>query len=433
MQVSVEAPSKLERRMTVVVPVETMEKAYDKRIVKLSQTAQVKGFRKGKIPLDYIKQRYGDSARQEALSEVIQSSLYEAINQEKLNPVNAPTVEPKTIVAGQPLEYVATFEVLPEVEAVHFTMTALEKCVSTITDNDIDNVLSHLRKQQGTWIKVNREAQESDQVVLDFKGSIDGKAFNGGEAHDYPIIIGSKTMIPGFEEGLIGLAEGAEKVIQVTFPETYFAKEFAGKAAEFAVKIIKVSEAKLPEINDTFIQKMGVKSGNIDDFRGEVRKNLEREMHRMIKAKLKKSIFDALIEQNALEIPKALIEREAKRIHDELHPHHAGQEHHHSDAEMATFNDAAKRNVALGLLIAKMIKQYNMLPDKQRIQAQIEQLCSVYENPGEVAKWYESNKKARAEVEMQVLEDQLVEHLLMNVQVTEKMMGYNELINTVNH
>ncbi len=433
MQVSVEAPSKLERRMTVIVPVQTIEEAYDKRIIKLSKTAKVNGFRKGKIPLDFIKQRYGDSARQEALSEVIQSSLYAAMDQEKLSPVGVPTVEPKNVVAGQPLEYVAVFEVLPEVESVRFDLTTLEKHVSTITDTDIDNVLKHLRQQQGTWIKVDRAAQESDQVIIDFKGSIDGKVFSGGDAHDYPIVIGSKAMIPGFEEGLIGLASGQEKVIHVTFPEAYFAKEFAGKAAEFAVKVIKVSEPKLPEINDTFIKKMGVKSGNIDDFRAEVRKNLEREMNRMIKAKLKKTIFDALLEQNTLEIPKALIEREAKRIHDELHPHHAGQEHHHSDAEMATFNDAAKRNVALGLLIAKMIKEHNILPDSQRVQAQIEQLSSVYENPAEVAKWYASNKKAKAEVEMQVLEEQLVEKLLMNVQVSEKMMGYNELINTLNN
>lgn len=433
MQVSVEAPSKLERRITVIVPVEKIEEAYDKRIINLSKTAKVNGFRKGKIPLDFIKQRYGDSARQEALSEVIQTTLYMAIGQEKLNPVGVPTVEPKTVIPGQPLEYVATFEVLPDVESVHFNMTTLEKHVSTITDNDVDNVLKHLRQQQGTWVKVERTAQETDQVIIDFCGSMDGKPFSGGEAHDYPIVIGSKSMIPGFEEGLVGLAAGEEKVIHVTFPETYFAKEFAGKVAEFAVKVIKISEAKLPEMNEAFIKKMGVKSGNIEDFRGEVRKNLEREMNRMVKAKLKKSIFDALIEQNPLEIPKALIEREAKRIHDELHPHHAGKEHHHSDAEMASFNDAAKRNVALGLLIAKMIKQHNILPDNQRIEAQIKQLASIYENPEEVAKWYASNKKAKAEVEMQVLEEQLVEKLLTNVQVNETMMSYNELIAMLNN
>lgn len=430
MQVSVEAPNTLERRVTVIVPFEKMEQAYDKRINNLAKTAKVNGFRKGKVPLDYVRQRYGDTARQEALSEVIQSSLYAAINQEKLNPVGVPMVEPKSIAPGQPIEFVATFEVLPEIETVQFAESIIEKHISTITDADIENVFKHLRQQQATWQKVDRAAQEKDQVAVDFRGSIDGKVFSGGEAHDYPIIIGSKSMIPGFEEGLVGINAGEEKVIQVTFPENYFAQEFAGKAAEFAVKAIKISEAKLPEINEAFIKKMGVKSGNLNDFHAEVRKNLEREMGRVIKAKMKKHIFDRLLEQNALEIPKTLIEREAKRIHDELHPHHAGKEHGHSEAEMATFNEAAKRNVALGLLVAKMVKQYNILPNKERIQAHIEHLASVYENPAEVVNWYANNKKAKAEVEMQVLEEQLVEKLLENVEVTEKMMSYNELISS---
>lgn len=428
MQVSVEAPNTLERRMTVIVPFEKIEEAYDKRISNLAKTAKLNGFRKGKIPLELVKQRYGDTARQEALSEVIQSSLYAAIHQEKLSPVGVPTVEPKSIMPGQPLEYIATFEVLPEVDAVRFEVIALEKHISTITELDIDNVLKHLRQQQAVWQTVDRAAQDQDQVVIDFRGSIDGKVFEGGEAHDYPIVLGSKTMIPGFEEGIIGLSTGEEKTISVTFPETYFAKEFSGKAAEFAIKIIKIAEPVLPELNDAFINKMGVKSGNLEDFRNEVRKNLEREMSRVIKAKMKQQVFDKLLEQNPLEIPKALIEREAKRIHDELHPHHAGQEHGHTDAEMATFNAAAKRNVALGLLIAKLIKQYNVLPSLERINSQIEHMAGVYENPAEVVKWYATNKRAKADVEMQVLEEQLVEVLLQNVQVTEKMMSYNELI-----
>lgn len=430
MQVSVEAPNKLERRITVVVPVDKIEEAYDKRITKLAKTAKVNGFRKGKIPLDYVKQRYGDSARQEALSEVIQSSLYAAINQEKLNPVGVPMVEPKSVIPGQPLEFVATFEVLPEFDTVNFALTSIEKQVSSIEDVDIEKVLQHLRQQQGKWIKVDRAAQEKDQVVIDFTGRMDGKIFEGGEAHDYPIVIGSKAMIPGFEEGLVGLHVGEEKVLPVTFPDNYFAPEFSGKAAEFTVKVISISEMKLAEINEAFIKKMGVKSGAIEDLSKEIRKNLEREMARVIKAKMKKNVFDHLLEQNPLDIPKALIEREAKRIHDELHPHHAGQEHHHTDAEMAEFNKAAKSNVALGLLVAKLVKQLNVLPDKERIQAQINALAAVYENPADVANWYATNKKAKAEVEMQVLEEQLVDKLLENVQVTEKMLSYSELIRT---
>jgi trigger factor len=430
MQVFVEAPNKLERRVTVVVPVETFEDAFNKRITKLSKTVKINGFRAGKIPLDYLKQRYGDTARQEALSEVIQSSLYAAIHQEKLNLVGVPTVEPKSVFPGKPLEFVATFEVMPEVESVIFNLTTIEKQTAVITDTDVENVLAHLRTQHTRWHTVNREAQDKDQVILDFRGSMDGKTFEGGEAHDYPVIIGSKAMVSGFEEGLVGIKAGDVKVVPVTFPEHYFAKEFAGKAAEFAVTAIKVSEPEVPELNEAFVKKLGVKSGHLDDLRNEIRKNLERELNRVVKAKLKKQIFDHLIENNSLEIPKALIEREAKRIHDELHPHHAGKDHGHTETEMNSFNEAAKRNVILGLLVAHLIRKHNIMLSKERLDAYVSQLSSVYENPTEVKKWYANNKNARAEIEMQVLEEQVTEKLLENVQLTEKLLSYTDLIKT---
>src|SRR6185295_17161903 len=231
------------------------------------KTAKVNGFRKGKIPLDYIKQRYGDSARQEALSEVIQKSLYAAINQEKLNPVGVPTVEPKTVLPGQPLEFVATFEIMPEVNTVHFDLTTLERQVATIQDVDIDYVLQHLRQQHTQWIKVDRAAQAKDQVLIDFQGSIADKPIEGGEARDYAVVIGSHSMIPGFEEGLIQMQSGEEKTIQVTFPENYFSKEYAGKDAQFLIKMHRVLEPKIPEMDQAFITKMGVKTGNLEDLR----------------------------------------------------------------------------------------------------------------------------------------------------------------------
>lgn len=368
MQVSVEAPSKLERRLTVIVPVEKLNEAYDKRIATVAKNAKIAGFRPGKAPLNVVKQRYGESVRHEALSDVIQTSLYDAINQEKLTPVGVPTVEPKMVMPDQPLEFVATFEVLPEIEGFRFELSTLEKQVATISDDDVQRVVDHLRAQHTTWKKVDRAAQDKDQVVIDFRGSIDGVVFAGGEAHDYPIVLGSKTMIPGFEEGVIGMKAGEEKVINVTFPENYFSAEVAGKVAEFNIKAISVSEPQLPEIDEDFIKKLGIKSANLADLQAEIRKNLERELERVISSKVKAQVFDTMLEQNAIEIPKALIEREANRIHDEVHPHH-GHQHSHTKDEMAAFNDAAKRNVALGLLVAEVVKQRNISVDRSRVQA----------------------------------------------------------------
>ncbi len=427
MQVSVEAPSRLERRLTVVVPVEKLDEAYNKRIVNLAKNAKIAGFRPGKAPLNVVKQHYGDSARKEALSEVIHSSLYDAMNQEKLNPVGTPIVEPKTVMPNQPLEFIATFEILPEIEKFHFDLKSLEKQIATITEQDIQNVIDRLRAQHTRWKKVDRAAREKDQVVLDFSGSIDGVLFAGGQAHDYSIVLGSKTMIPGFEEGIFGMSAGEEKTITVTFPENYFSKEVAGKAAEFVLKVTSVSEPELPEVDETFVKKLGIKSGDATDLHVEIRKNLERELERIINLKLKTSVFDKVLEQNPMEIPKTLIEREANRIHNEVHPHH-GHNHSHTEAEMATFNEAAKRNVTLGLLVAEIVKQHKISADKARTEAYVAKIASAYENPAEVTDWYLKNKQAYAEIEMQILEEQVIEALLKNVSVTEKMLSYDELI-----
>lgn len=428
MQVSVEAPSKIQRRVTVVVPAEKLDQAYDQRIIKLSKTAKVNGFRTGKVPLEVIKQRFGDSARQEALGDVIQSSLYSAMDQEKLSPVGVPTVEPKSIVPGQPLEFVATFEVFPQIEAVNFELKNLEKQVATITDDDVKKVIEHLREQHTTWKIVERPAQDKDQAVIDFRGMIDGVVFSGGEAHDYPVVIGSKTMIPGFEEGILGAIAGEERIVKVNFPEAYFAKEVAGKEAQFTIKVIKIMQPELPALDEAFIKKLGIKTASVDELHVEIRKNLERELERHIQMKLKVQVFDVLLDQNALEIPKSLIEREANRIHNELHPHHQGHDHGHSAEEMATFNAAATRNVSLGLLVGEYVKQHNIIPNKDRIQAFIDTVAAAYENPAEVSEWYSKNKKALAEIEMQVLEEQVIEKLLEGVQVTEKMLSYSELV-----
>lgn len=429
MQVSVESPTSLVRRVTIIVPVEKFDEAFDKRILKLSKTAKIKGFRPGKVPLNYVKQYYGDSARQEALSELIQSSLYDAINQENLNPVSTPNIEPKSIVPGQPVEFVATFEVLPTIESVHFDVSTLEKKTATVEEIDVQNVIDRLCMQQTTWHPVTRPSQDKDQVVIDFRGTIDGVAFPGGEAHDYPIILGSKTMLPGFEDGLIGVVVDQEKTLQVPFPENYFAKEVSGKTAVFAIKVHQVSEPELPKLNEDFIKKIGIKSGSLEDLHTEIRKNIERELARIVKAKLKTQVFDKLIEQNPIEVPQSLIAQEAERLHHELHPHHKEDEHHgHSPEEMAGFNEAAKRSVILGLLIAELAKQKHISPDREKMKAFISNLATAYENPAEIMQWYAKDKRRMAEVEMQVLEEQIVDNLLENVTVTEKALSYNELV-----
>ncbi len=428
MQVSVESISNIERRLTISVPIEQVDQAFDKRIVNIAKTAKVNGFRPGKVPLDRVKQMYGDRARQEALSEVIQSSLYTALQQENINPVSTPMVEPKAFMPGQPLEYIARVEVLPTIETVNFKVDKFEKEVTEPNDQDVQTVLDKLLEQHIQWKIVNRAAQMKDQVLMNFVGKIDGVPFAGGTAENYPIVLGSNMMIAGFEDGLVGVKAGEERVINISFPEEYFAKEVAGKAAEFTVQVKHVSAPELPPMDEAFIKRLGIKSGLMSELQSEVKKNLGMEVKRLIKAKFKSKVFNQLLEQNAIEIPKGMIEREASRLHDQMHPHHKGEDHGHSEQEMAMFNDGAKQNVTLGLLVGEIIKKHSLTVDIARVDTHIREMAAAYEKPEEIVNILLKDKKRRAEIEMQVLEEQVLEKLLEGVQVTEKSVPYADFV-----
>lgn len=432
MQVSIESVTKIERRVTIVVPAEKYDEAYENHLDQLAKTAKVDGFRKGKVPMTYIKSHFGDFARQKALSEVIESTLYDAIDKEQLRPISVPKVEPKMVMPGQPLEFTATFEVLPEIDKVRFDINAIEKHTAEIVEEDIDNVIQRLREQHTRWTKVDRAAREKDKVIIDYTLSVDGEPVKDGKATQYPIVLGSKTMVPGFEEGLVGVKANEEKKLAVTFPENYFAKDVAGKLSEFTVKVHSVFQPELPELDEAFVKQLGVKNGKVEDLHAEVRRNLERQLKYLVNNKLKTQVFDTVMEQNIIDVPNTLIEREAKRIHDELHPHHEhGEDHGHSEEEMAKFNDIAKKNVTLRLLFDAIVKQHQLSVDKERVKNYISSLASAYENPTKVMDWYTTDKRRLAEAEMHVLEEQVVEKMIEQIKVTEKKMSYSDLVKNV--
>lgn len=428
MQVSLEKPSKLERRLTVVVPVDVFNNALNKKLQELTKTAKLDGFRVGKIPLDVIKKRYGEAARQEVLGEVIETSLYNALSEQKLSPITTPMVESKKIIPNEPLEYVATFEVAPEIDTVHFNVKTLEKETATIEETDIVKVLDYLKEQHQTWEDIDGPAALNDRIFVDFTGSLDGKPFKGGEAKNYGIILGKKTMVKGFEEGLVGLTQGAEKTITITFPTDYFAKDLADKNVNFFIKCIRIERPKSFQFDEPLVKKLGIPSGQLEDLKLEIRKNLERELERTIKLKLKNKVFDILLEQNAIELPKALIEREASRIHNTLHPHHGNEKHAHTEAEMEEFTVAAKRNVTLSLLFAELIKKYQIKVDQNVVLQHIKEIAGSYEDPNKLIEWYKKDKEAYYKMESMVLENELVQQLTNNISLTEKMVSYNELI-----
>lgn len=427
MQVSVEATSALERRMTVGVPAERIETEVNKRLQQTARRAKIPGFRPGKVPMNIIRQRYEDSARQEVLGDLIQSSFYEAVVQEKLNPAGAPSVEPKAFEKGQALEYVATFEVFPEFEVTGLESIAVERLQAEVSDADVDNMLDILRKQNTRFEVVERAAENGDQLNIDFVGTVDGEVFAGGSAKGTPLVLGSGRMIPGFEEGLVGAKAGEERVLSVTFPEDYQNLDLAGKAAEFAVTVNSVAAPQLPELNDDFFALFGVKEGGLEGFRAEVRKNMERELRQAIKSKVKSQVMDGLLAANSVEVPKALVGNEVNRLRVQAVQQFGGSiDPQQLPAEL--FEEQAKRRVQLGLLVAEVVKQFEIKADEERVRALIEEMAAAYQEPEQVVAWYYKNAQQLDEVRSVVLEEQVVDTVLQKANVTDKQVSYEEAV-----
>jgi trigger factor len=427
MQVSVEKVSNVERKLTIIVPATKVEEAVAKQVNQFAQKANIKGFRPGKAPISYIKQHYGDDMRREAMSKVIQEALYSALTEQKLNPVSTPEVEPKMMLVDQPLEFVASFEVLPEIGNIEFKIDKLEKPVVDVTDEDLNRVIEQLRKQYTKWAVVDRAAKDKDRVVLEYHAIFDGKADIENKVQNFPLELGSKVMLPGFEEGLLGCKPGEEKTLNLVFPADFGDQERAGKPVDFAVTVKQVFEADVPPLDAEFVKRLGIKGGETDELTKQIRHSLEQERDRLVKEKLKEQLFKQLLEQNPLEVPKALMLREAKNIHDEVYPQHQQHDHsQHSEDEMVAFNDVARKRVALGLLIAEFAKKQSLKPDAARVEARIVEIAAAYENPGEVVEWLSSDERLGG-IEAQVMEDQVLDKLMEGVSVSEKTMSYAEL------
>lgn len=432
MQVSIETTSGLERRLIIGVPAERVENEVKSRLQKAAGTVRIDGFRKGKVPMKVLKQRFGAGVRQEVIGEVMSQSFYEAITQEKLKPAGQPTIEPKNMAEGSDLEYIATFEVFPEIELKDTSVLTIEKPVAEVTDADVDTMIETFRKQQGSWEVVERAAADGDQVTIDYVGTKDGEPFAGGSANDQKLVLGSGRMIPGFEDGLVGVSAGDEKVLSLTFPEDYHSEDLKGAAVEFKVQVKEVAEQKLAELNEEFFAKYGVKEGGEEAFRKEVRSNMERELKNASKAKVKNQVMDSLLSlHEELQVPKALIDQEIEALRNQMLQQFGGAA---MKLDVKTllpddmFSEQAGRRVRLGLLLNELITKNDVKADADKVRAAIEEMASTYEDPQEVINYYYGNQQMLQQVEAMVLEETVVEKLLENATVSDKSSTYQEVL-----
>ncbi len=422
MQVSVEAKEGFERCMTVEVPAERVNEEVEKRLKKIARTARMDGFRPGKVPLSVIRRRFDGQVRGEVFNEILQSSYFEALRQENLQPVGDPRIEPMDKAPEEGIGYRATFEVMPEITLKEMGDAVIKRPVVEITESDIDEMIDKLRAQRQTWSEVERAAEDGDQVRINFKGYIDDEPFEGGSAEDVPLVLGSGRMIEGFEEGLVGAKANENRTLNLKFPDDYQAAHLAGKAARFEVEITQVSKPELPEVDEEFIKMFGVSEGGIEAFRKDVRANMERELGQRIDARVKEQAMEALLKANEIEVPRVLVEQEAdalkKRAEAQMNAGAPGQSDRELDREI--FMDEAKRRVALGLIMTEVVKEGEIEVDADQVREKVEQIAADYESPEEVVKYYYGNKDQLAQVENLVLEEKVVDWVLDRVKVEEE-------------
>ncbi len=434
MQVSIETTSGLERRLTVGVPAERVDNEVATRLQKAAKDVRLPGFRPGKVPMRVMLQRFGPGVRQEVVGEVVSQSFQEAVVQEKLRPAGQPSIEPRNLEAGKDLEYVATFEVFPDVEINEMTGFDVERLSAEVNDSDIDDIIEVFRKQHGSWEAVERAAEDGDTVNIDYLGTREGEPFEGGTAKDSDLELGSGRMIPGFEEGIVGLKAGDEKVLALTFPEEYHSEDLKGAAVEFAVTVNAVKERVLAALDDELFAKYGVEDGGEEQFRKEVGQNMARELRNALEAKIKQQVMDAVVEAHpALDVPRSLINQEIEVLRNQMFQQFGGAEAA-KDLDLGSllpddmFSENAERRVKLGLLLSEMVQRFELSADAGKVRETIEELASTYEEPEEVVNWYYSNQEQLSGVESRVLEDQVVEKLLENANITERACSYKDAI-----
>ena len=430
MQVSVEATTSIERRLTVTVPAEQVDSAVDKKVNETAKTIRIDGFRPGKVPAKVVKKRYGASIRQDVLGDVIQSSYFEALQQENLKPAGMPNIEPKQDTGKGEFIYTAVVEVYPEIALVDPSGVTVERMISSIEDADVDTMIDLLLSQQTQWTEVLRAAADTDQINIDFEGYLDGEAFDGGAAQGHDLVLGSNSMIPGFEDGILGMEAGQDKDITVTFPEDYNAAELAGKAAVFTIKVNTVSEATKPELNEEFFARFNPKEEGEAGFRAEIRSNMSREMNQALKSKLKNKLLNAYLELNSFDVPKALVSEELGRLKQQALQQFGGGNENLDPSILPDemFQDQANKRVKIGLLAAEIIQQNEFKADEDKVQALVQEMAQGYQDPQEFIDYYMNNAEQRGQLDGVILEDQVVEHLLVAASVTDVVVDYKTAV-----
>ncbi len=433
MAVNVETLEKLERKMTLTLPVSVIQSEVDSRLKKLARTVKMDGFRPGKVPMNVVAQRYGYSVHYEVMNDKVGEAFATAANEANLRVAGQPRITEKEDGADGQLSFDAVFEVYPDVQIGDLATAEVEKLTAEVSDAAIDKTVDILRKQRRTFAQRahDQAAQDSDRVTVDFEGKIDGEPFSGGKAEDFQFIVGEGQMLKEFEEAVRGMKAGESKTFPLAFPEDYHGKDVAGKTADFLVTIKKIEAAHLPEVNEALAKSLGIEDGSVESLRADIKKNLEREVKFRLLARNTTSVMDALVAKAELDLPKAAVQAEVERLLEGARAEL--KQRGIKDADKApipddVFRPQAERRVRLGLVVAELVRSNELHAKPEQLRAHVEELAASYEKPADVMRWYFSDNRRMAEVEAVVIENNVAEFVLGKAKVTEKAVSFDELM-----
>jgi len=433
MAVTVETLEKLERKMTLTLPVDVIKSEVDSRLKRLARTVKMDGFRPGKVPMTVVAQRYGYSVHYEVMNDKVGEAFSQAANEAKLRVAGQPKITEKEQAPEGELAFDAVFEVYPEVRIGDLAGAEVEKLSAEVTDEAIDKTLEILRKQRRSFAQRAQDAaaQDGDRVTVDFEGKIDGEPFEGGKADDYQFLVGEGQMLKEFEEAVRGMKAGESKTFQLAFPADYHGKDVAGKQADFMVTVKKIEAAHLPEINEALVKSLGIADGTVEALRADIRKNLEREVKFRLLARNKQAVMDALVAKAELDLPKSIVQAEVDRMIEAARADL--KQRGMKDVDKAPipeemFRPQAERRVRLGLVVAELVRTHQLQAKPEQVKQHVEELAASYEKPADVVRWYYGDNRRMAEVEAIVIENNVTDYVLAQAKVVEKAIPFDELM-----
>jgi trigger factor len=433
MAVTVETLEKLERKMTLSLPVGTIQSEVDTRLKRMARTVKMDGFRPGKVPMNVVAQRYGYSVHYEVMNDKVGEAFSAAANEAKLRVAGQPRISEKEGAPEGEMHFDAVFEVFPEVKLGELSGAEVVKLSADVSEAAIDKTIDILRKQRRTFAQraMDSAAQEGDRVTIDFEGKIDGETFPGGKAEAFQFLVGEGQMLKEFEDAVRGMKSGESKTFPLSFPADYHGKDVAGKQADFMVTLNKIEAANLPEVNEALAKSLGIANETVEGLRADIRKNLEREVKFRLLARNKSAVMDALVATAELDLPKSSVQAELDRMIEAARADL--KQRGIKDADKAPipddiFRPQAEKRVRLGLVVAELVRKNELQAKPDQLKAHIEELAASYEKPQEVVRWYLGDNRRMAEVESVVIENNVTDFVLSKAKVSEKEISFDDLM-----